>query len=171
MRVVPHRLVLVRHAKSSWDDPDLADHDRPLAPRGEKALRRMRQHLEELGVRPDLVLCSSARRTRATLEGIEKAFGHDVVVEVEDRLYAADGHGLLARLQSIGDDVGTVLVVGHNPGIADLIDLLAAGDDARPGVEDVPTGAIAVVSFGAPWASIGPGTGTLDSFWRPRPAR
>jgi phosphohistidine phosphatase len=171
MRDVFHRLVLVRHAKSSWDDSDLADHDRPLAPRGEKALRRMRQHLEELGVRPDLVLCSSARRTRATLHGIDKAFGHHAVVEVEDRLYGADAPRLLARLQVIGDDVGTVLVVGHNPGIAGLIDLLTAREDALPGVEDVPTGAIAVVSLGAPWASVESGTGTLDSFWRPRAAR
>jgi phosphohistidine phosphatase len=171
MRDVSHRLVLVRHAKSSWDDPNLADHDRPLAPRGEKALRRMRQHLEELGIRPDLVLCSSARRTKATLQGIEKAFGHHAVVEVEDRLYAADARELLARLHSIGDDVGIALMVGHNPGIADLIDLLVARDDAGPGAEDVPTGAIAVVSLAAPWPSVEPGTGTLESLWRPRPAR
>jgi phosphohistidine phosphatase len=171
MRDVSHRLVLVRHAKSSWDDPNLADHDRPLAPRGEKALGRMRQHLEELGIRPDLVLCSSARRTKATLRGIEKAFGHPAIVEVEDRLYAADARELLARLRLIGDDVGTVLVVGHNPGIADLIDLLVARDDAGPGAEDVPTGAIAVVSVAGPWPSVELGTGTLESFWRPRPAR
>jgi phosphohistidine phosphatase len=171
MRDVSYRLVLVRHAKSSWGDPDLADHDRPLARRGEKALRRMRQHLEELGIRPDLVLCSSARRTQATLHGIEKAFGQHAVVEVEDRLYAADAPELLARLHLIGEDVGAVLVVGHNPGLANLIDLLVARDDARPGIEDVPTGAIAVLSFAPPWPSVEPGSGTLESFWRPRPAR
>jgi phosphohistidine phosphatase len=86
----------------------------------------MRQHLQELGVQPDLVLCSSARGRRATLHGIEKPFGHHAAVEVEDRLYTADASRLLARLQAIGDDVSTVLVVGQNPGITDLIDLLTA---------------------------------------------
>src|SRR5262245_53987958 len=143
MRDVSRRLVLVRHAKSSWDDPTLGDHDRPLAPRGQKALRRMREHLDESKIRPDVVLCSSARRTRETLQGIEKALGRHAVVEIEDRLYGADAPELLARLRSVGDDAGTVLVVGHNPGLADLIDLLAAGDASVP--EDVPTGAIAVL--------------------------
>src|SRR6187200_3248617 len=81
------RLYLLRHAKSSWDDPGLPDHDRPLAPRGRKAAKRMGAHLRERGIEPQLVLCSSARRTRETVERLALPSGSQV--EVEDGLYAA----------------------------------------------------------------------------------
>ena len=88
-RSVAKRIHLLRRAKSSWDDPDLADHERPLAPRGRKAAKRMARHLEEAGVRPDLVLCSSSTRTRQTLERVAPALPDGVPVELEDGLYAA----------------------------------------------------------------------------------
>lgn len=164
-----HRLVVVRHAKSSRDDPGLADHDRPLAPRGHRALGPLRAHLDGLGLRPDLVLCSSALRAVETLDGFRDLLGPQARVEVEDRLYAASTGTLLERLRAIDDDPGCVVVVGHNPGLADLVDDLLAGDPRRP--DDLPTGAVAVLSFAGPWRRLGEGGVTLQSFWRPpRPA-
>ncbi len=82
-------LLLVRHAKSSWTDPTLADHDRPLAPRGRRAVRRLAQHVRSEHVRPALVLCSSARSARDTLEALKPAFTHHPDVVVDDDLYGA----------------------------------------------------------------------------------
>jgi phosphohistidine phosphatase len=161
-------LTLVRHAKSSWDDPNVPDHDRPLAPRGLKALGRIRDHIGELGIRPDVVLCSSAVRTRETLDGIREAFAPAPRIEIEDGLYGADADDLLGRLVRLGDEVAGAVVVGHNPGLADLLDLLVAGDDTP---EAVPTGAVVVLSFDGPWHDLAPGTASLDSFWQPRPPR
>jgi phosphohistidine phosphatase len=157
-----HRLVLVRHAKSSWDDPTLSDHDRPLARRGRKALDRMRAHLEDRDVRPDVVLCSSARRTRDTLDGIRHGLGGHLRIEIEDGLYGAGADQILARLARLEDAIASAVVIGHNPGIADLVDLLAATG------QDVPTGAIADLSFAGPWSALGSTTVSLDDLWRPR---
>jgi phosphohistidine phosphatase len=161
-------VVVVRHAKSSWDDPALADHDRPLAPRGRKAVRRLRDHLEGLAVRPDVVLCSSSRRTRETLEGISPALG-GARVEIESELYGADVEELLARLRRIDDPVTCALLIAHNPGVADLTDLLLAPGAAGDAVIDAfPTAAAAVLSFAAPWRELQPGSASLESFWSPR---
>ena len=165
-----HRLVLVRHAKSSWDDPMVADHDRPLAARGHKALRRMRTHLDELDIGPDVVLCSPARRTRDTLDGIREALGRHPRVEIEEVLYAADAEDLVTRLGRLTDEVRSAMIVAHNPGLADLIELLTVPHAASL-PDAVPTGAIAVLSFAGPWYGLGPAVATLDSFWRPRPPR
>ena len=102
------RLWLLRHAKSSWDEPGLADHDRPLAPRGGKAGGRIRAWAADHDVRPDLVLCSTAVRARATLELVVDALGSPVI-EFEDGLYHAWETDLLARLQAVPADVGELL--------------------------------------------------------------
>jgi len=159
------RLVLVRHAKSSWDDPSLSDHERPLAGRGRKALDRMRAHLEHRGIRPEVVLCSSARRTRQTLDGIREAFGRDAVIEIDNGLYGASAGELAARLTNLDDGVRTAVVIAHNPGIEELVALLADFDDA------VPTGAIAELSFEGSWRVLASAAVALDDFWRPRPPR
>jgi phosphohistidine phosphatase len=160
-----HRLVLVRHAKSSWDHPGLADHDRPLARRGQKALERMRAHLEERDVAADVVLCSSAVRTRETLDGIRAGLGGHPRIEIEDSLYGAGSEQLLARLARLDEAAGTAVVIGHNPGLADLVELLAGAG------RDVPTGAIADLSFAGPWSTLGSAAVSLDDLWRPRPPR
>ena len=126
------RLWLLRHLKSSWDEPGLADHDRPLAPRGRKAGKRVRQWAADHDVRPDLVLCSTAVRARATLDLVAPALGAPAV-EFEDGLYHAWADDLLERLQGVAPDVESVLLIGHNPGLHDLVALLAP-----PGPEDVP---------------------------------
>lgn len=172
-----HRIVIVRHAKSDWSDWSLTDHDRPLAPRGIKALGRMRDHLDG-GTPPDLVLCSSARRTRDTLEGIRGALPDDVEIHVEDDLYDASAASLVDRLRRIDDTTRSVMLVGHNPSLHDLAVELV-GDQGGPRneanrerlVTKFPTGAIATVSFDAAWAGIDAGCADLDDFFTPRRPR
>src|SRR5215212_9196904 len=110
------RLFLLRHAKSSWKDRELADHDRPLAPRGRRATKLIAEHLRQQSVVPAVVLCSSARRTLETLERISPALGEEVSVHLERELYAASEQSLLERLRGLEDGVESVLVIGHNPG-------------------------------------------------------
>lgn len=162
------RLLLLRHAKSSWDDPSLADRDRPLAPRGHKAAERMAEHLRSSSPPVDLVLCSSALRTTETLEHMSRAFG-DAEMVVEDGLYGATGQELLDRLRQISEDVDGVALIGHNPGVQDLATALAGGGE---GIERMhakfPTGALAVLEVDGSWAGLGEGGGRLVAFVTPK---
>jgi phosphohistidine phosphatase len=168
---VTHRVYLLRHAKSSWDEPSLADHDRPLAKRGRKATKLLRGHLDEAGIEPDLVLCSSATRAVETLEGIRSGLG-DARVEIESGLYRAGSDALLRRLQALSEDVGEVMLIGHNPAIEGLADELAGegGDaDARGRMETkYPTGGLAILAFGGRWAELDWEGAQLESFVVPR---
>lgn len=167
-------LVLVRHAKSSWDDSALADHDRPLAPRGVKALDRMREHIAALELGSVRVWCSSARRALDTFEGVRAALPDDAVVVVDRSIYDANAEALLAHLHDVDDDVERVMVVGHNPTIQDLaIHLAGSGDhDARHQlVTKLPTGAIVTLSFDGQWQDLAKGTANLDTLFTPRRPR
>ena len=115
-----HRIELLRHAKSSWDDPGLADRERPLARRGVKATARLREHLRRSGIAPDLVLCSPAARAVETWERVRDGLAGDMRVGIEAELYAASADQLLARLGQLPESAGSVLVIGHNPGIGEL---------------------------------------------------
>ncbi len=159
-------VALLRHGKSTWDDPSRADHDRPLAPRGREASRRIAGWVAVHGVRPELVLCSTATRARATLDLIHGALGSPPL-ELEEGLYHASAADLLTRLRAVPETVAHVLLVGHNPGLHDLLDLLAA-----PGSHDVeafPTGALAILELdvGA-WRDAGPGCASLTALALPR---
>jgi phosphohistidine phosphatase len=159
------RLFLLRHAKSSWDDPGLADHDRPLAPRGVKAAKAMGGYLKRERIRPSLVLSSSARRTRETVERLAP----DGDVWIERELYAASDGELLKRLQRVPDTVDSVMLVGHNPGIQDLAVSLAGGGAELERVErKFPTGALATLEFTGDWRSLRPGSAKLVNFVRPK---
>jgi phosphohistidine phosphatase len=163
------RIVVIRHAQSSWDDPSLADHDRPLSKRGRKARSRLRDHIEGLELRPDLVMCSSSRRTRETLAGIRSAFGRKARVESDSELYAASAEKLVTELRRLDDQVTTVVLIGHNPGVADLVELLvsaSANDEAA--IDTFPTAAVAVLSVAGPWRALQPACASLESFWSPR---
>jgi phosphohistidine phosphatase len=157
------RVWLLRHAKSSWDDPGIPDHDRPLAPRGRKAAKRMALWADENDVRPDLVLCSTALRARATLDLVLPGLGKPATA-FDDDLYHASAAGLLERLRALPDDAAAVLLVGHNPGLHDLACLLAP-----PGPEAFPTAALADLRLAADtWPGVGPGCGRLDELLLPR---
>jgi phosphohistidine phosphatase len=167
MRVTDRRLYLLRHAKSSWKDEGLADHDRPLAGRGRRAAKTIRRHLKAHGVEPELVLCSTATRARQTLEGIEPALGRGAV-RVEPDLYGAGSAALLARVQEVPADVRSVMIIGHNPGLQQLA-LLLARDGSMELEEKFPTAALATLAFRGPgWGALDRGTAELIEFVRPR---
>jgi phosphohistidine phosphatase len=156
-------LLLLRHAKSSWDDPALADHDRPLAPRGLRAAARIGARLRNDQTPVDLVLCSSARRARETLDLVAPP-GE---IEIEDGLYGASANGLIERLRQLGDDVTSVMLVGHNPAMQDLaVELLAGADQEAIG--KFPTGALATLTFPGSWRSLAAGRAGLVTYLKPR---
>ncbi|HTP20992.1 MAG TPA: histidine phosphatase family protein [Solirubrobacteraceae bacterium] len=162
------RLFILRHAKSSWDDPGLDDHERPLAPRGRRACKVMADHLRTSAIEPQLVLCSSSRRTRETLEGIAPAGEH----VIESELYSASTADLVERLRRVPDDVGSVMLIGHNPAVQMLALRLARRDgDAGERValaRKFPTGALATLTFECSWSELAPGSGRLAAFLTPK---
>jgi phosphohistidine phosphatase len=163
------QLFLIRHAKSSWDDADLADHDRPLAPRGERALKLIAEHLGREGVRPALVLCSSAVRTRETLERIAPALGEGIPVKIESGLYGASEQRLLERLRAVDDGVESVMLIGHNPGVAELARSLAGSGRKLADLSGkYPTGALATLEFSGRWGDLQPGRADLTDFVTPK---
>jgi phosphohistidine phosphatase len=164
------RVYLLRHAKSSWKDRSLEDRDRPLAGRGRKAAKVVARHLRADGVRPDLVLCSPALRTRETLERVERGFGDPVETKVDEALYEASEAELLARIKSIPEEVDSVMLIGHNPGLQQLALALASeGDGLARLREKYPTAALATIDLPADrWAAIEPGSGELVGYVPPK---
>jgi phosphohistidine phosphatase len=163
------RLYLLRHAKSSWKDTSLPDHDRPLAGRGRRAAKAIARHIREHGVEPELVLCSTARRARETLDRIESALGSPTV-RVECDLYAASAPALLERLRSLPDTVDSVMVIGHNPGLQELaLELARPASAASELAAKYPTGALATLAFDASsWQDLDRDTAELVELIRPR---
>ena len=162
-------LDLLRHAKSSWDDPGLPDHDRPLAPRGRRATQLLAEHLRREGIGPELVLCSTARRARETFEGIAPALGDDVEVRFEAELCGASGDELLARLRTIPEAIESALLIGHNPSIQTLaLRLAGSGDELERVRSKYPTGALATLTFPGGWDELEPGAAELVGFVRPK---
>lgn len=169
----PKTILLLRHAKSAWDSPRLADHDRPLNRRGEQAAQTMADHIAHHAPRPDLILCSTAMRTRQTLAPLVGALGSPAPpFSLEKGLYLASQDELLERLQALPEDIEIVLLIGHNEGIGELAVALA-GHGPRQVLERLrekyPTGALASLRLPpGPWSSLGPGTCELLAFVRPR---
>lgn len=161
------RLILTRHAKSSWDDPLMPDHDRPLNERGKTAAADLGQWLASRGYAPGEVLCSDAVRTRKTFSGIAPALPGAPVLELKPALYHAGPDVMMAVLRHATADV--VMMIGHNPGIAEFAARLVAhppqgGDFAR-----YPTGATLVVDFDVDdWGQVAFGTGITVDFIVPR---
>jgi phosphohistidine phosphatase len=165
----PRRLLLLRHAKSSWKDTSLPDDERPLAPRGRRALVLVGQYLRTSGLDVDLVLCSPARRTRETLDGL--GLHGDPEVRFVREIYEAIAHQLLELVNQVDSQYRTVLLIGHNPGIEDLAaGLLSDGDDGSLSQlrEGFPTAALAVVSCDQEWSDLSWRSAHLDSYVRPR---
>jgi len=159
------QLFILRHAKSSWENPGLDDHERPLAPRGQLAAQVLRQHLHRRGISPALVLCSSARRTRETLAGVEPG-GEQ---RIEPELYGAGAGALLERLRRVPEDVGSVMLIGHNPAVQVLVLRLAAGGEALEEVRrKFPTGGLATLELDCAWSELAPGRAWLTEFVRPK---
>jgi phosphohistidine phosphatase len=167
-----HQLLLLRHAKSSWDAAGVPDRDRPLNARGRRAAATMRRAMGEFGLIPDLILVSSAKRTMETMHALEP-WDDTPLIEPMDELYLASEASLLATLRSVAETVRTVLLIGHNPGMHELAVTLTdpRGSPERlvRGVRDgFPTGALAEFSVTGPWSRLGQGGGRLMRFLTPR---
>ncbi len=165
-----HALHLLRHAKSSWPDEDLDDHDRPLSKRGRRDAEAIARHLAKRGGAPDLVLSSTAARARATLEPLLDRLKPRRVLLDRD-LYLTPGAKLLEHLREAGEDVGTALLVGHNPGLHELALLLADPDspvELPPLSGKFPTCALASYRFGSEWRRLKPHAATLIAYVTPR---
>jgi len=165
-----HTLYLLRHAKSSWADPTLPDHERPLAQRGRRDAKRIGQHLVRLGIEPELVLCSSARRTRETLERLQPGLGTTSTVKVEAELYAASSNKLLERIRAVPEEVTSLMLIGHNPGLQDLALTLALPGPQLARLEvKFPTAALATLSLPkASWRELSEADAVLSAYVVPK---
>ena len=165
-------ILLWRHAKSSWGNQGLADHERPLNGRGERAADAMAAHIAALPGRPDLILCSTAVRARQTLTPLLDRLAPVPPTSIETGLYLASEEALLERLRALPPETGRVLMIGHNDGMWLLASDLARKNSAPALVavlEKFPTGALAI--FEAPiegWGNLAIGRTSLVSFVRPR---
>ena len=166
------QLYLLRHAKSSWDQPGSADFDRPLNARGRDDAALLNAHLLEGRIRPEVVLCSSAARTRETCGFLAPALAH-ATIDHEQAIYEAPPERLLAILRRVPAEVRSVMIIGHNPGLEQLARLLI--DSRNPGEteslsrlrEKFPTAALASFAVTHPWPDLAEGSCALRSFVRP----
>lgn len=162
-------LTLLRHAKSGWDDPSLPDFDRPLNPRGRRAAHTVGREMRRLGLAFDRVLASPARRVIETLEEVEQAYG-TLAPEYDRRLYLASFDTLMELVRETPDGFRRLLLVGHNPGLEELVLRLSADGALRSEVKiKYPTATVAEMELpvGA-WRNVGEGSATLTRFIRPR---
>jgi phosphohistidine phosphatase len=165
------QLLLLRHAKSSWDEGSLSDHARPLNMRGRRAADAMAEQMHVLGLTPDVVLVSSARRTLQTLEALQP-LEDSPIIEVMDALYLAPWPALLEALRKVPDTARSVLLIAHNPGLHDLA-LALSGNLSQSAMaerlaRDYPTGALAEFSVISPWRDLDEGGARLVRFLCPR---
>lgn len=163
-------LYVLRHAKSDWGDSSLEDFDRPLNARGKKAARAIGKELRTRKIRPELVLASPAVRARQTLERVQDAYGEKFDVRQEPRIYGAGPESLVDLIRSAPDDVDRLLVVGHNPGLQDLVVNLSGPSELLDEATDkFPTAALAEIRFDTrSWSGIAPRQGILECLVRPR---
>ncbi|MGJ5896553.1 histidine phosphatase family protein [Streptomyces sp. V2] len=165
----PRRIVLLRHAKADWNDG--ADHERPLAERGRKDAPVAGRRLTDAGFSFDLALCSTATRTRETWKLAVQELPERPKTVYEERIYEASLGELIAVLNETPDDVRSLILIGHNPGVHALADALtgeAEGDLlARMNRGGFPTSAFAALTFEGSWKSVEHGVGKLVDFWAP----
>lgn len=169
-------LYFLRHAKSSWDQSGIEDHDRPLNARGIENATQMGQHMRKVGYEPALILCSSARRTRETLERIQPSLPRNSQIRYEPGLYLATPARMLAIVKETDDGIASVMVIAHSPGTEGCALSLARTEGSREEAqlrakieEKFPTAALAVLTLPATrWHDVEPGTGQLVAFMRPR---
>lgn len=167
------RLYFLRHAKSDWKNPGLSDHERPLNGRGRRACSKMAQVFTSLDIRPDIVLCSTAERTRETACRVMKAGSFDWNIQYEGTLYGASADNILSHIRALPDANTSVLVIGHNPGTEDLVKGLTQQEE-QDGMlarlsRKYPTGALACLEFEAEtFTEIALNSGSLQRFIKPK---
>ena len=164
-------LYVLRHAKSDWGDESLRDFDRPLNGRGWKAAKAIGREMRERGLTPDLVLLSPSARTTETLARVEEGFGANFEKVEERSIYLAETETLIELVRSAPAESNHLMVVGHNPGMHELVLVLANGppDLREQAASKFPTGALAEISFDvSDWSDVAPGSGCIRSFLKPR---
>src|SRR5215204_3317563 len=134
-------IYLLRHAKSSWDNPDIADYDRPLNDRGLQAAAFMGEFMQQNDLVPDMILVSTAARAKATLQLVRRSWPGQVDAVLEPRIYDASPQALRQVVSEVDDSYGSILLIGHNPGIEGFIHFLTGS------IEAMPTAALAVISL------------------------
>lgn len=163
-------LILMRHGKSAY--PDVADHDRPLAPRGRRDAPAVGRWLRAAGHLPDGAVVSSALRTRETWQLVSEQFEIDPPAVIEEQIYGATPNRLLESIRRVEPAWRTLLVVGHDPAVPELARTLPAEAVDAAGFENMrlkfPTAAVAIVEFAGNWDRLEPGTARLVGFIRPR---
>lgn len=167
-------LVLMRHAKSSWERPAMSDHERPLNPRGLRAAPRIGAYLRDLPLHPDQVLCSTAERARKTWELAGAAFAQPIEVEYRDDLYGVMPTELIRIIHSVEESVATLLVLGHNPTIQALALDLCNGEGSSEEAQNLMAVKFSTASFaqlqfaGNRWDEVESGKGQLIRFVKPK---
>lgn len=156
-------LLLLRHAKSDWDDPSLRDFDRPLAPRGNRDAPRIGKALRKRGPLPDLIVSSPAARAKATIKAVIKAARLSLEIQFDETVYGASSPELMKLIRLLPDRSSCVLLVGHNPGFEDLVGRLS-GSHQR-----MPTAALACLEFQTDhWDDVNDGEGKLAWLLSPK---
>lgn len=169
------RLITFRHAKSGWDQPAIRDFDRALNDKGRRAAATMGRHMRQLGLRFDSVIASPAVRVAETLDAMFDGYGRRMAPSWDRRAYLATAATLLEMVQETPDGVEALMLVGHNPGLEELVLLLAGSEGPTDGGtrdsigEKYPTASVAEIHFDANhWQDIHAGDGHLVRFIRPR---
>ncbi|MES3108030.1 SixA phosphatase family protein [Sphingomonas aurantiaca] len=164
-------LTLLRHAKSGWDDPVARDFDRPLNAKGKRAAAMVGRHMRSLDLAFDHAIASPAVRVVETLAQIESGYGRTIAPAMDRRVYLASAVTLLDVVHGFPAEATRALLIGHNPGLEDLVLMLVAdgADPLRDAVEDkYPTASIAELEFEGDWSDLAAGTARLTRFVRPR---
>lgn len=158
-------IYLVRHAKSSWDDPSLRDFDRPLNDRGKNDAPRMGKRLRKRGILPDLILSSSAKRARSTAKRIAETLGYpEKEIQLTDTLYHAEPEVILSVIHRLPDSCNSVMLVGHNPGLTDF-----ANEFLGVRIDNVPTCGVVAAQFDVrSWKDVGEAQGRFLFFDYPK---
>jgi phosphohistidine phosphatase len=157
-------LLLLRHAKSSWKHPELVDHDRPLNKRGKRDALRMGRLLEEENLIPDAILSSTAVRAQETAARVAKSCGYDGQITILKPLYMSGPEEYIEILHGLPDDLSLVLLVGHNPGIQEYLEILTKQ------LQAMPTATLALVNLPIKrWSTLDYETeGRLVTVWKPK---
>jgi phosphohistidine phosphatase len=156
-------LLLLRHAKSSWDDSTLRDFDRPLADRGRRDAPRIGKALKKQGPPPNLIISSPAARARETIEAVVKAAGLAITPQFDEGIYGATSAELMKLIRRLPDSSNCAMLVGHNPTFEDLVSRLTGTQ------ERMPTAALACIEFQVDrWADLEDGQGKLTSLLTPK---
>lgn len=163
--LTPRTLTLVRHAKSSWNEPGLADIDRPLNQRGKRNAPEMAKWLVSQGEGPELILSSPANRALSTAKVMARALGHEAqTIQIEQEIYFAGIPGMLRTLERVDDGIRRVMMVGHNPVMTQWLNQLAAAD-----IWNMPTCAIGIIGFDMDsWGLVDCTAGELLAYQTPK---